>query len=102
MWLSGSKDGGCIGMSAEYCKLMKFTSETKLRLKKYKPALIACDYGDTGNENLIITAFEIYSYCKGFAQHVARQQLCKHGPTCNNRGSCVFCRSDRCANILAG
>jgi hypothetical protein len=36
---------------------MKYTSGTKLRLKKHKPALIACDCGDTGNENLIITDF---------------------------------------------
>jgi hypothetical protein len=27
--------------------------------------------------------------CNGFYQRVARQQLCKHGPTRNNRGSCV-------------
>jgi hypothetical protein len=44
----------------------------------------------------------VYKYCNGFDQHVARQQLCKHGPTHNNRGSGVFCRSDPCANRLAG
>jgi hypothetical protein len=33
------------------------------------------------------------SHCNGFDQRVAGQQLCKHGPTWNNRGSCVFCRS---------
>jgi hypothetical protein len=32
----------------------------------------------------------IQMYCNGFDQHVARQQLCKHGPTCNNRGSCFL------------
>jgi hypothetical protein len=41
-------------------------------------------------------------YCNGFDQLVARQQLSKHGLTHNNRGSCVFCRSDRRANRLAG
>jgi hypothetical protein len=30
------------------------------------------------------------SYCNGFDQRVARQQLCKHGPTCNNGWGCVF------------
>jgi hypothetical protein len=29
-------------------------------------------------------------YWKGFDQRVARQQLCKHGPTCNNIGENVF------------
>jgi hypothetical protein len=29
-------------------------------------------------------------YCNGVDQSVARQQLCKHGTTNNNRGSCVF------------
>jgi hypothetical protein len=29
-------------------------------------------------------------YHNGFDQRVARQQLCKHGPTCNNTGGCVF------------
>jgi hypothetical protein len=34
-------------------------------------------------------------YCNGFDQCVARQQLCKHSPTCNYIGSCVFhIRSD--------
>jgi hypothetical protein len=93
MWLSGSRDGGCI----DACLLNIATFTNKAKAEE-----IACDYGDTGNENLIITAFEIYSYFKGFDQHVARQQLCKHGPTCNNKGSCVFCRSDERANILAG
>jgi hypothetical protein len=31
------------------------------------------------------------TYCNGFDQRVARQQLCKHGPTHNNNGGCVFC-----------
>jgi hypothetical protein len=31
----------------------------------------------------------IYIYCNGFDQRVARQQLCKHGPTRNN-GEPVF------------
>jgi hypothetical protein len=31
-----------------------------------------------------------HTYCNGFDQRVARQQLCKHGPTRNNRGSVVF------------
>jgi hypothetical protein len=30
------------------------------------------------------------SYCNGFDQRFARQQLCKHGTTSNNKGSCVF------------
>jgi hypothetical protein len=30
------------------------------------------------------------TYCNGFYQRVARQQLCKHGPTGNDRGSCFF------------
>jgi hypothetical protein len=30
------------------------------------------------------------SYCNGFDQRVARQQLCKHSPTLNNRCGCVF------------
>jgi hypothetical protein len=29
-------------------------------------------------------------YCNEFDERVARQQLCKHGPTRSNRGSCVF------------
>jgi hypothetical protein len=29
-------------------------------------------------------------YGNGFDQRVARQHLCKHGPTSNNRGSCAF------------
>jgi hypothetical protein len=33
-------------------------------------------------------------YCNGFDQPVARQHLCKHGQTRNNRGSCVFRVSD--------
>jgi hypothetical protein len=38
----------------------------------------------------------------GFDQRFARQQLCKHGPTRNSNGSCIFCRSDWRANRLAG
>jgi hypothetical protein len=30
-----------------------------------------------------------YKYCNRFDQRVARQQLSKHGPTCNRSG-CVF------------
>jgi hypothetical protein len=30
-------------------------------------------------------------YCNGFDQRVVTQQLCKHGPTRNNRWGCVFC-----------
>jgi hypothetical protein len=37
-----------------------------------------------------------------FDQRVARQQLCKHGPTSNRRGKCVSCRSDLRANRMAG
>jgi hypothetical protein len=29
-------------------------------------------------------------YCNGFDRRIARQQLCKHGPTCKNGGGCVF------------
>jgi hypothetical protein len=29
-------------------------------------------------------------YGNGFDQRIARQQLSKHGPTCNSRGGCVF------------
>jgi hypothetical protein len=29
------------------------------------------------------------SFCNRFDRHVARQQLCKHGPTRNNRWDCV-------------
>jgi hypothetical protein len=32
----------------------------------------------------------LYIYCNGFDQRVARQQLCKHGPTRNSRRSCVL------------
>jgi hypothetical protein len=38
----------------------------------------------------------------GFDQPIARKQLCEHGSTRNNRGSCVFCRSDWRAIRLAG
>jgi hypothetical protein len=31
-----------------------------------------------------------YLYFNGFDQRIARQQLCKHGPTRNSRGGCVF------------
>jgi hypothetical protein len=41
-------------------------------------------------------------YRNGFDQRVAMQQLSEHSPTRNNRESCVFCRSDRRPNILAG
>jgi hypothetical protein len=41
-------------------------------------------------------------YCNGFDQSVARQQLRKDGPTLENRVSCVFCRTDRRDNRLAG
>jgi hypothetical protein len=44
----------------------------------------------------------LIEYCKRFDQRVARQQLCKHSPTRNNRGRCVFCRSDQCTSRLAG
>jgi hypothetical protein len=30
-------------------------------------------------------------YCNGIGQRVARQRLCKHTPTRNNGGRCVFC-----------
>jgi hypothetical protein len=33
----------------------------------------------------------LYSYYNRFDQRVARQQLCKHDPTRNNRWGCVFC-----------
>jgi hypothetical protein len=33
--------------------------------------------------------FKELNYCNGFDRRIARQQLCKHGPTRNNRGSCV-------------
>jgi hypothetical protein len=29
-------------------------------------------------------------HCNGFDQRVVTQELCKHGPTRNNRGGCVF------------
>jgi hypothetical protein len=51
-------------------------------------------------ETLNFKNFDKYS--NGFYQCVARQQLCKHGPTRNNRGNSVFCRSDQRANRLAG
>jgi hypothetical protein len=42
-----------------------------------------------------VLVFELYfnidPYCNGYEQRVARQQLCKHGPTRNNRGNSVFC-----------
>jgi hypothetical protein len=44
---------------------------------------------------------DLFGYCKGFDQCVARQQLCEHSPTRNNRGSYVFRRSHRRANRLA-
>jgi hypothetical protein len=52
------------------------------------------------NEDEITQVYEyIYKvYCNGFDQRVARQQLCTHGPTGNNRRSSVFCKSDRRAN----
>jgi hypothetical protein len=31
-------------------------------------------------------------YCNGFDQRVARQQLCKHGPTRNKTWCCFLCR----------
>jgi hypothetical protein len=39
---------------------------------------------------IIIIIRSIYVYCNRFDERVARQQLCKHGPTRNNKGSCVF------------
>jgi hypothetical protein len=39
------------------------------------------------------SVMDIYwiKYYNLFDQRVARQHLCKHGPTCNNRWGCVFC-----------
>jgi hypothetical protein len=34
--------------------------------------------------------FVFYSYCNGFDERVARQQLRKHGSACNISGGCVF------------
>jgi hypothetical protein len=39
---------------------------------------------------LEVVAVPLKQYCNGFNQRVARQQLCKHDPTRNNRGGCVF------------
>jgi hypothetical protein len=39
----------------------------------------------------VIIAVDCIHIVNGFNQLVARQQLCKHGPTCNNRCGCVFC-----------
>jgi hypothetical protein len=33
---------------------------------------------------------KVEAYCNGFDQRFARQQHCKHGPTCNSRGGCFF------------
>jgi hypothetical protein len=51
--------------------------------------------------NLYIV-FIFIAFCNEFDQRVAREQLCKNGLIRNNRGSCVFCRSDLPANRLAG
>jgi hypothetical protein len=45
---------------------------------------------------------QVIQYCNWFDQCVTRRHLCKHCPTRNNRGSCVFCRSDWHTNRLAG
>jgi hypothetical protein len=41
-------------------------------------------------KNYLIATTVNGKYCNGFDQRVARQQLCEHGPTRNNGGTCVF------------
>jgi hypothetical protein len=52
-------------------------------------------------QNMVISTRTIYfhvrkiyffhvKYCNGFDQRVVRQELCKHGPTRNNTGGCLF------------
>jgi hypothetical protein len=50
------------------------------------------------SKNYLVTVqgyFIVYCRCRKFInifdQYVAKQQLCKHGLTCNNRRSCVSC-----------
>jgi hypothetical protein len=40
--------------------------------------------------NYLTIWHHILEYCNGFVQRVARQHLCKHGPTRKNRWGCVF------------
>jgi hypothetical protein len=38
----------------------------------------------------VVSSKQSLTYCNEFDQRIARQQLCKHGPTCNSRGCCVL------------
>jgi hypothetical protein len=37
------------------------------------------------------SSMRVCIYCNRFDQRIDMEQPCKHGPTRNNRGSCVFC-----------
>jgi hypothetical protein len=53
---------------------------------KYAERTIAHLCGVMERKNILAeTDYRFQNYCNGFDQHVARQQLCKHGPTLNNR-----------------
>jgi hypothetical protein len=45
-----------------------------------------------------ISLHQLYIYCNRFYQRVARQELCKHGPTCNNEA--VFSMSSAPRPVL--
>jgi hypothetical protein len=75
----------------------------KIQSLGWRRIFYAKKYSDRGGSRFRLCPNIVhYIYFNGFDQRLARQQLCKHSPTRNNRGSCVFCRSDRRANRLAG
>jgi hypothetical protein len=69
-------------------------------LKNLGPEVVINRAWDTFRENIKISAKESLDCCNRFDQTIARQQLCKHVQTCNNRGMSSLLSSDS-VNILA-
>jgi hypothetical protein len=65
-------------------KTLSETASSTICRTNVKSNGVRCAYGTFP---LIKTSVK---YCNGSDQRVARQQLCKHGPTRNNGGTCVF------------
>jgi hypothetical protein len=54
------------------------------------PKCSYCSQHDNSIIWLLSNVHQFIKYSNGFDQRVARQQLCKHGPTRNNRWGCNF------------
>jgi hypothetical protein len=64
-----------------------------------KSVTVSLNQGNIDCLQLLSPLF-LHWYCYGFDQTIARQQLCKHVQTCNNRGISSLLSSDS-VNILA-